>query len=69
MPHAFRKPKVLKRPQEQPIMESQPARPSSGGMRSSVFSPTLVVISSLGGMVRDSSDVSAGMMKRVRIEK
>lgn len=52
---------MLKRPQEQPMMESQPARPPSGGMFS-VFSPMSMVTSVVEGAGRDVSGVSAGMM-------
>jgi hypothetical protein len=47
------------------MMESQPARPSSGGM-ASVFSLTFIVPSGVEGAARDLSGVSAGMMKTVK---
>lgn len=56
---------MLKRPHEQPMMESQPARPPSGGM-TSAFSPTFIVPSGVEGAARDVSGVSAGMMKTVK---
>jgi hypothetical protein len=60
--YAFKKPNVLKRPQEQPMMESQPARPPSGGM-SSIFSPTSIITSVVEGAGSDVSGVSTGIMK------
>lgn len=56
---------MLKRPHEQPMMESQPARPPSGGM-ASVFSLTFIVPSGVEGAARDLWGVSAGMMKTVK---
>ena len=47
------------------MMESQPAKPPSGGMIS-VFSLTFIVPSGVEGAARDLSGVSAGMMKPVK---
>jgi hypothetical protein len=46
------------------MMESQPARPPSGGMFS-VFSPTSMATSVVKGAGRDVSGVSTGMIKKL----
>jgi hypothetical protein len=47
------------------MMESQPARPPSGGM-TSVFSATFIVPLGVDGAAGDVLGVSAGMMKTAK---
>ncbi len=56
--YAFKKPNVQNKPQEHPTTESQPARPSSGGIVSAF---------SIAGRAspKDVSYASDGMMKSV----
>jgi hypothetical protein len=62
--YAFKKPNVLNRPHEQPITESQPARPPSGAM-GSVFSDASVTSSS----GKAASSISEGMIRTVQKER
>ena len=66
--YAFKKPNVVNRPNEQPTIESQPARPSSGGMVS--FFSVIPTFPSAGWpSSREVLSESDGMMKTVQNEK
>jgi hypothetical protein len=66
--YAFKKPNVVNRPNEQPTIESQPARPSSGG--TVCFFSVIPTFTSAGWpSSREVLSEPDGMMKTIQREK